>query len=53
MKEKQKQVQRKGGYSYNMIIQFKEPNPEIWESYYGYFPYLGWEDYVYWWHRTY
>lgn len=30
-----------------------EPNPEIWDSYYGYHPYLGWDSYVAWWHNRY
>jgi hypothetical protein len=35
-----------------MNIQYKEPNPEVLELYYGPWPYLGWADYVKWWHDT-
>lgn len=41
------------GAPYNMNLQFKEPNPEILEPYYGLWPYLGWGTYVQWWHNTY
>jgi hypothetical protein len=37
----------------SMNIQYKEPNPEILELYYGLWPYLGWGDYVQWWHGKY
>lgn len=50
----------KDGYLYNMTLQGlapqnaqTEPNPEIFESYYGYWPYSAWGEYVNWWHRTY
>jgi len=38
--------------TYKMTIQYKEPNPEIFESYYGIWPYAGWGQYVNWWHLT-
>ncbi len=41
------------GAFYNMNIQYKEPNPEILELYYGLWSYLGWGTYVQWWHNTY
>lgn len=39
--------------TYTMNIQYKEPNPEIFEPYYGLWPYGGWGQYVNWWHNTY
>jgi hypothetical protein len=41
------------GARYTMNLQLKEPNPEILESYYGRWPYLGWGTYVQWWHNNY
>jgi len=37
--------------TYNMNIQYKEPNPEVLD--YGNWPYLGWGEYVNWWHANY
>lgn len=36
--------------TYTMNLQYKEPNPEILEPYYGLWPYSGWGNYVNWWH---
>ncbi len=36
----------------NLNIQYKEPNPEIFEPYYGLWPYSGWGQYVNWWHSN-
>jgi hypothetical protein len=36
-----------------MIIQYKEPNPEVIAQYYGSWPYKTWSTYVEWWHNTY
>jgi hypothetical protein len=41
------------GAAYTMNLQLKEPNPEVLDSYYGAWPYLGWATYVRWWHATY
>lgn len=37
--------------TYTMNIQYKEPNSEILEPYYGLWPYSGWGEYVNWWHE--